>query len=318
MAMKVWLLIPLSLMLVSCRPRDLPSAVSPCLYPVSAFTGVAAFSEVESFLKAGSGVAGSAGASNAAAYLAVRLQEKGVRVIVDAFENITPDGVKMFRNVIGIIPGTQDRIVILGAHYDLKAGIDRFSGANDSGSGVGLLLALAHVLQGPNKGPEVWLAFFDGEECLVSYGEHDGLHGSRHLAGKLVAEGRAPRVRAFILADMIGDKDLTVTIPRNGDPALMSAVFTAASAAGVRESFSLLDHPVIDDHQPFLERGIPSIDLIDFQYGSAPRFNDYWHTPHDTLDKLSADSLEVVGRVILRVLNSLADQSTSAIFKADN
>lgn len=305
MAMKAWLFLPLVLLLVSCGSRELAPVAPACLYPLSKFTGAAAFREVESFLKAGSGVAGSAGISNAAEYLAGRLQERGLRATVQAFEDVTPHGVKTFRNVIGVIPGAQDRLVILGAHYDLKAGIDAFVGANDSGSGVGLLLALAPVLQAATNGPEVWLVFFDGEECQVSYGVNDGLHGSRHLAGKLVADGRAARVRAFILADMIGDKHLTVTIPRNSDPGLMSAVFKAASAAGVREHFSLLDYPILDDHQPFLECGIPAIDLIDFQYGSAPHLNDYWHTSQDTLDKLSADSLEIVGQVILRVLNSL-------------
>jgi Zn-dependent M28 family amino/carboxypeptidase len=155
------------------------------------------------------------------------------------------------------------------------------------------------------EGPEVWLVFLDGEECLVNYGAHDGLHGSRHLADKLVSEGRAAKVKAFILADMIGDKDLSVTIPRNSDPALMAAVFKAATEAGTRTVFSLCDYSILDDHQPFLDKGIPAIDLIDFQYGSSPGLNDYWHTPNDTLDKLSANSLEIVGQVILRALNDL-------------
>lgn len=318
MLMKVWSLLPLALLLVSCGSRDLPPAVPPGLYPVSKFTGTAAYREVEGFLKAGSGVSGSAGASNASAYLVGRLRARGLHVTLDAFENQTPEGIKTFRNVMAVIPGKQDRVVILGAHYDLKAGIEPFVGANDSGSGVGLLLALAPVLQESNDGPEMWLVFFDGEECLVNYGRGDGLHGSRHLAGRLVAEGKVARVRAFILADMIGDKNLTVTLPRNSDAALVSAVFSAATAAGVRDAFSLLDYSILDDHQPFLELGIPAIDLIDFHYGSAPGINDYWHTSEDTLNKLSANSLETVGRVILRVLNFLATQSTSAIFKADN
>jgi Zn-dependent M28 family amino/carboxypeptidase len=207
---------------------------------------------------------------------------------------------------MGVIPGKQDQIVILGAHYDLKSGIDGFVGANDSGSGVGLLLALAPILKASSAGrPEVWLVFLDGEECLEHYGPNDGLHGSRHLAGSLAEQGLVGKVKAFILVDMVGDRNLNVTIPQNSTPALMAAVFKAASEAGTRTCFSLLNATVLDDHQPFLEKGIPAIDLIDFQYGSAPRLNDYWHTANDTLDKLSSTSLGIVGQVLLRVVMAL-------------
>ena len=314
-----WIFLPLFLMLVSCGQHGSSPPVIQTVYRVSDFRGSNAFSEVERFLNAGSGVAGTPAALKAADYLERRLREIGVSVTMDTFEETTPDGIRTFRNVIGIIPGKQDHLIILGAHYDLKSGIDSFVGANDSGSGVGLLLAMAPVLQAASaKGAEVWLVFLDGEECRVNYGPDDGLHGSRHLAGKLVAEGRAKKVQAFILADMIGDKDLNVTIPRNSDPALMAAVFKAASESGKRTYFSLCDYSILDDHQPFLDKGIPSIDLIDFQYGSAPRLNDYWHTSQDTLDKLSAASLETVGQVVLRVLNALPYQSKSTTFRADN
>jgi len=303
-----WVLFPLFLVLVSCgQHKSLPPPALKPDYRVSDFKGSVAFSEVERFLTSGSGVAGSPAASKAADYLVGRLRELGVQATIDEFSEATPAGNKAFRNVVGIIPGNKDRIVILGAHYDLKSGVDSFVGANDSGSGVGLLLAMAPVLESVSAvgGAEVWLVFLDGEECFVSYGQNDGLHGSRHLAKKLVAEGGVAKVQAFILVDMIGDKDLTVTIPRNSDPALMAAVFKAATEAGKRSFFSLCEYSILDDHQPFLDKGIPAIDLIDFQYGSAPRLNDYWHTANDTLDKLSANSLETIGQVILRMLNGL-------------
>ncbi|MEI7880825.1 MAG: M28 family metallopeptidase [bacterium] len=301
-----WIVLPLFLMLNGCGQHESSPSVVQTDYRVSDFKGSNAFSEVERFLKSGSGIAGSPAALEAADYLERRLQEMGISATTDTFEEPTPEGSKTFRNVIGIIPGKQDRMIILGAHYDLKSGIDSFVGANDSGSGVGLLLAMAPVLKAASAGgAEVRLVFLDGEECRVNYGSNDGLHGSRHLAAKLVAEVRAKKVQAFILVDMIGDKDLNVTIPRNSDPSLMSAVFRAATEAGTRSSFSLCDYSILDDHQPFIERGIPAIDLIDFQYGSAPRLNDYWHTSQDTLDKLSASSLEIVGQVVLRVLNDL-------------
>lgn len=299
-----WALIPVLMIFASCGQHESSPSVTRPDYRVSDFKGTVALSEVEHFLKAGSGVAGSPEGLKSAHYLSDRLRALNISVSMDVFAEATPTGVKTFRNVIGVIPGDQNKIVILGAHYDRKSGIESFVGANDSGSGVGLLLALAPVLKSASgQGPEIWMVFLDGEECQVSYGANDGLHGSRHLAGKLVAEGRAAKVRAFILADMIGDRNLKVTIPRNSDPALMAAVFKAATECGTRAMFSLCDYSILDDHQPFFDQGIPAIDLIDFQYGSAPGLNDYWHTSNDTLDKLSADSLETVGQVILRVLN---------------
>jgi Zn-dependent M28 family amino/carboxypeptidase len=174
---------------------------------------------------------------------------------------------------------------------------------------VGVLLALAPILKtGTKERPSVMLAFLDGEECQVAYGPNDGLHGSRHLVAGLVASGRARTVRAMILLDMVGDRNLNVAIPRNGTPELITAAFKAAEANGVREKFSLAGHAVLDDHQPFLDAGMPAVDLIDFDYGSGPGVNDYWHTPADTLDKLSPASLEIVGRVVLRMLNGLLFQ----------
>ncbi len=189
------------------------------------------------------------------------------------------------------------------------SGIEGFVGANDSGSGVGVLLALAPILKaGTKERPSVMLAFLDGEECQVAYGPNDGLHGSRHLVAALVASGRARAVRAMILLDMIGDRDLNVAIPRNGTPELITAAFKAAEANGVREKFSLSRQGVLDDHQPFLDAGMPAVDLIDFDYGSVPGENDYWHTLEDTLDKLSVESLHTTGRLVTEMLNRLMQE----------
>ena len=156
-------------MLASCNRHDLPPSAAPApRYQVSEFTGRPALNEVERFLGLGSSrVAGTPGAQKAADYLVERLQAMGVSTTLDAFQDASPDGTNTFRNVLGVIPGKQDGIVILAAHYDLKSGIDSFVGANDSGSGVGLLLALAPILKaGSPEGSSIWIVFFDGEECL--------------------------------------------------------------------------------------------------------------------------------------------------------
>lgn len=315
--MKRVVLLAALLFCASCGPREAPPQIQPA-YSDSALTGECAYREVEQFVALGPKVPGTEGARKAATHLMDRLSTLGLQAERDDFTDAVPGGTGTFVNVTATVPGKQPGLVVLAAHWDTKSGIDGFVGANDSGSGVGLLLALAPILKGgAGRGPSVMLAFLDGEECRVSYTPHDGLHGSRHLAGSLVASGRAREVLAVIVLDMVGDRNLKVAIPRNGTPKLKSAVFKAAEDGGVRETFSLARLEILDDHQPFLDAGMPAIDLIDFDYGSVPGLNDYWHTPADTLDKLSSSSLELVGRVVVRVLNTFV-YSASTSFNTAN
>jgi glutaminyl-peptide cyclotransferase len=250
--------------------------------------------------------AGTPGAERAALHIRDRLAAAGVAAEIDAFADATPAGEATFRNVIGRIPGQGRGLIVLGSHYDTKSGIENFEGANDSGSSSGVLIEMARVFaRGPAGGPEIQLVFFDGEEARVHYAANDGLHGSRRHATRLVREGRAEEVLGVIVLDMIGDRDLDISLPRNGTPALMTRVFDAAREEGARAKFSLHPNSIGDDHEPFLLLGMPAVDLIDFRFGSAPGLNDYWHTPADTLDKISEESLGIAGRVAIRVVNGL-------------
>ncbi len=270
-------------------------------------SGARALAEVRDFVALGSRDAGTPGAEKAAYYLLRRLQDLGVEAEIQEFREPSPRGDTVFRNVLGRIPGTGPRIVLFGSHYDTKSGIAGFEGANDSGSSTGLLLELARVFRAHGPLPaEIRFAFFDGEECQVAYGPQDGFHGSEHLAETMEADGSLANVAAMILLDMVGDRDLTVTLPVNSSPALKALAFEAAHAEGTRRHFQLFPASIGDDHEAFLRRGVPAIDLIDFQFGSAPGRNDYWHTPADTLDKLSAASLETVGRVAARMAAAAA------------
>ncbi len=296
----------------SPAPSNLPSP--------DAVDGKVALREVARFVAVGPRVSGTPGASRAAAHLSDRLRGSGYRPRLDAFSESTVGGDIVFANVIGLPPGlagttlaevlaeAEEPVVILLSHYDTKAGIsDRFVGANDSGSSTGLLLHLADLLGAEGStSPPVILAFVDGEECRHEYGPRDGLHGSRHLANQIVAAGQQDKVRCVIVLDMIGDKDLDIRIPHNTTRELLRLAFKAADEEGVRSQFGLSRSAILDDHVPFLERKIPAIDLIDLQFGSAPGQNDYWHTDADTIDKLSAASLETVGKVVLRMLHRLA------------
>ncbi|MBU0713859.1 MAG: Zn-dependent exopeptidase M28 [Verrucomicrobia bacterium] len=283
-----------------------------------------ALAEARALVALGPRAAGTPGARQAAGHLLVRLQAAGVQSTLDAFTDETPDGKVTFWNVMGVIPAAgpdsprgreaaKAPWIFLGSHFDTKSGLGSgFEGANDSASSSGLLLELARVLQAAGPLPvNIGIAFFDGEECRQSYTARDGLHGSVHAVRALCLNRRVDQVRAVIILDMIGDRDLTVTIPRNSTSDLTSRVFRAAAAEKVRDKFALMAGAMLDDHQPFLEAGMPSIDLIDFEYGSAPGRNDYWHTPQDTLDKLSAESLGIVGRVVIRVLNDLMMEAVS-------
>ena len=198
----------------------------------------------------------------------------------------------------------------MGSHYDTKSGIsEEFQGANDSGSSTGLLLELARVLKeqaGPSyAGPEIRFVFFDGEEAMVRYGPLDGFHGSRHYAQQLDQDGISEKVLAVIVLDMVGDAELTVTMPRNCTRSLVASVFRAAHQEQVRSQFSLHPFGIGDDHEPFLELGMPAVNIIDFRYGSRRGLNDYWHTEEDRMDRISATSLGIVGRVAVRVVNDV-------------
>jgi Zn-dependent M28 family amino/carboxypeptidase len=184
-------------------------------------------------------------------------------------------------------------------------------GANDGGSSTGLLLELAHVLgQHPSFARKVELAFFDGEEAYENFSETDGLYGSRYFARQLQGEGAkqparsathsaAGGLRGGILFDMVGDSSLGITLPADSPAAVARDVFAAAEALKLRKYFSYLDRNLIDDHVPLNAIGIPTIDIIDFDY-------PWWHTADDTMDKISAQSLQIVGSVALYYLAEVA------------
>jgi glutaminyl-peptide cyclotransferase len=268
-----------------------------------------AWSEVEAFVNLGPKPAFSAEGARAASHIEARLKAHGLAPAIDVFTDMTPLGPRIFRNVTVELPGATG-LVVLVSHYDTKSGIaTNFVGANDSGSSTGLLLELARCL-GAAKGLPVGvlIVFVDGEECLQAYGPEDGLHGSRRLAHRLKA--RAQNVLGAIVLDMIGDRDLTVGIPRNSSASLMNLAFRAAHQAGVREHFSMAEGGMIDDHVPLFQAGIRAVDLIDFQYGSNPGANDYWHTTADTLDKLSPNSLDIAGRTVLHMIATIRTKET--------
>lgn len=240
----------------------------------------------------------------AANYLLDAASAAGADVRRDMFVAKTPKGERRFTNLIASFKRNPDAPwVVLVSHYDTKTGVD-CPGANDGASTSGLLVALAGVLYNHRtQNDNVMLIWTDGEECMNAYVEDDGLWGSRHAAKSLKESG--VKVKAVICLDMLGDKDLHVSIPKNSSPALSKIALAAAKKAGVADKVSRVDLLVKDDHVPFLEAGFKSIDLIDFEYGSAPGLNDYWHTAKDTVDKISEESLFTAGKLVAGMLDIL-------------
>ena len=224
----------------------------------------------------------------------------GVTVTTEEFTRMTPNGTLPFCNIIAEIPGSSPDHVITGAHYDTKRFSSfAFPGANDGASGVSALLLIAENIAkcGVKLPYTLRLVFFDGEECLVEYGENDGLHGSKYHAENL--HKNKSRCRAMILLDMIGDKDLCITPPRNSHPKLVSLLEKSASYLKKSSFTGKFAGEMLDDHVPFMEKGIPSIDLIDFSYGPD---NVFWHTPEDSLERISGKSIALASDLVIGML----------------
>ena len=209
-------------------------------------------------------------------------------------------------NILGYLPGKSDKWIILGSHFDTMPGIPNFKGANDSGSSTGVLIEMARLLYNHELNHGLIFAFFDGEEGIANYIPGDGLHGSRRFAKQIDKSGNKNKYIAMILLDMIGDKNLTYTIPSNSDEYLKETLIESSKKLNMRNIIEILDHIIIiDDHVPFSNIGIPSIDIIDFKYGSTKDSNDYWHTENDSLINISSNSLKITAELTLEMLNHM-------------
>jgi Peptidase family M28 len=267
------------------------------------FSGEKAFVHVQRLVDLGPRPAGSDAIEKARDYIEEQLRHSGWHVTRQAFTDDTPRGKVRFVNLIARFSADGNAAspsFLLCSHYDTKLfDAIRFVGANDGGSSTGLLLELARVIgQHANLAGKVELVFFDGEEAYQNFSDTDGLYGSRYFA-KQLRSGRAKQFRGGMLFDMIGDRSLDVTLPADSPATMARDVFAAADALKLRNHFTYLDRDLIDDNAPLNEIGIPTIDIIDFDY-------PWWHTADDTLDKVSPQSLEIVGSVALYYLSEFA------------
>ena len=274
------------------------------------FSGERAFEEVRKQVEVGPRPSGTPEIAKARALIEDGLRSSGWEVELQNFTNETPRGPVLFVNLIGRFsptgknPASRDtQRAIVCSHYDTKRfSTIRFVGASDGASSTGALLELARVLAlDPALAAQIELVFFDGEEAFVQFTalgdpKPDGLFGSRFYAAQLRASGRAAQFRFGLLWDMIGDRDLTITLPHNSPPDLTREILASADALGLRQHFSKYERSILDDHEPLsVMARIPTIDLIDFDYPP-------WHTADDTLARLAPESLQKVGAVTLHYL----------------
>jgi glutaminyl-peptide cyclotransferase len=232
----------------------------------------------------------------------IRNQFKHDQLEEDTFIANTPIGPVTMHNFIVRFPGKKDGVIVLGTHYETNYPLRsiNFVGANDGAATTGLLMAIADQVRGKKlDGYSVWLVFFDGEEAIQHWSASDSTYGSRHLAAKWGGNGTLGRIKAFMLADMIGDKDLDIQRETRSTVWLVDLVRQAAKKFGYEHYFFQTEEPVEDDHLPFVQRGVPSIDVIDLDYGPN---NSYHHTAQDTMDKVSARSLSIDGDVFMETM----------------
>jgi len=246
---------------------------------------------------------GSSGHQRALDYLKQHLTRDAAET--DSFTAQTPAGALPVTNVIAKFPGTKDGIVVVVSHYDTNYPLrnSKYVGANDGACTSALLLEIANQLRGKKRdGNSVWLVWSDGEEAVKDWTPQDSVYGTRHLAQKWQQDGTAKKIKGLLVADMICDAELDVARDTNSTAWLVDLVQQAASDLGYQSHFFQTQLGTDDDHTPFLKIGIPSADIIDFNYGYN---NAFWHTPEDTVDKLSPRSAQIAGDVILRTIQLL-------------
>ena len=264
------------------------------------FDGTRAFQDLRAMVEIGPRPAGSPAIQKTRDYIRKELTAAGLKVDEQAFDARTPRGVVRMVNLRATMPGPADahgRIVI-GGHYDTKLVSEfRFVGASDAASSAAFLLEIARALKGRTNPVPIELLFLDGEEAVVEWRGQDHTYGSRYYVEQLKKAGTTGEVKAFILVDMIGDTDLGIRREQNSTAWLTDAVWSAARRLNRREFLEEIT-PIEDDHLEFLTAGIPLVDIIDLDYTA-------WHTAEDTLDRVSAKSLQAVGDVVLAALPAI-------------
>ena len=286
---------------VSAAPKvlvQMPDEDTPAPEKTGGFDGKRAFADVAKQVDFGPRPSGSQTIAQVQDYILSQLSSASCTADVDAFNAETPAGQIAMKNILVKIPGERPGIILLATHYDTKK-LDNFVGADDGGSSTAVMLELARLLCAQHGRYAVWIAFFDGEEAVNrEWKDPDNRYGSRQMAAKLAISGDLPKIRAFLLADIVGSRELRIKRDSNSDKALTDLMWATAKNLGYSGVFVNDPTAIEDDHQSFSARGVRTVDVIDLEI-------PYWHTPQDTLDKISSKSLAVVGHVFVETVKQL-------------
>jgi len=267
------------------------------------FDGKRAFAQVAKQVGFGPRPSGSAAIGQLQEYIQNELTSYGCKVDTDSFTADTPVGRLAMKNIVAKIPGDKPGIIILATHYDTKL-MQNFVGADDGGSSTGVMLELARLLCPKRGAYQVWITFFDGEEAMKEWSDTDSRYGSRQMAAKMAMSGDIPKIKAFLLADIVGTRPPRLKRESDSTNWLVDLVWGTAKKLGYGDVFLDESLEVSDDHDPFLKRKVPCVDVIDLEnYPGGNLY--YWHTPEDTLDKVSARSLAITGHVFLESVKQL-------------
>jgi Zn-dependent M28 family amino/carboxypeptidase len=270
-----------------------------------AFDGARAYEHVRHLVEIGPRPPASDGIHRAQAYIIGQLKSYGCPVEEHDFHAPTALGDLAMKNVVVKLPGTSSGIILYTTHYDTVR-IPNFVGADDGGSGTGTMLELARLFCARKNSLNVWIVFFDGEEtqnnwtdaASVQWSDNNATFGSREMAAQMALSGDLKRVKAMILADMIGPANVKITRDTGSTPWLTNFIWDTAAQLGYQNTFvSENDTVGGDDHFSFIRRGVAGCDLIDFSVRDT-----YWHTSQDTLDKVDPRSLAIVGEVLAATL----------------
>jgi Zn-dependent M28 family amino/carboxypeptidase len=225
-------------------------------------------------------------------YIVTELEKAGLKPQLEEFDARTPRGYKHMVNIHATRPGSKPQVIALTGHYDTKVFENlRFVGASDGGSSAAWLLEFARCTKDLKLDNTLEFIFYDGEEAVVEWTDDDSVYGSRHDVDRRVRNKSLNDLKAMILVDMIGDKNLNIKKETQSTRWLKDIIWGTAQSLGYTREFPNEEQEISDDHIPYLKAGVPSVDLIDFDYPA-------WHTAADTLDKVSAHSLKIVGDVV--------------------
>ena len=279
----------------SSRGTPAPSpAAAQTAVRTSPFNADRAFADLRTMVGFGPRPAGSEALAKTRAYIVAELQKAGLKAELDEFEAVTPRGRKKMTNIRAVRTGSRPGIIALAGHYDTKIFDNMvFVGANDGGSSAAWVLEMARVTQDLRLQNSLEFVFFDGEEAVADWTDTDSLYGSRYDVDRRVKARTLNQLKALILVDMIGDKALGIHRENQSTEWLTAMIWNTARSLGHTREFPNTNHTIEDDHLPYIRAGIPAVDLIDFDYPDENR--RFWHQAEDTLDKLSGQSLKIVG-----------------------